>query len=233
MVNLMKNVKEVSRGKGKKLELMATYLQTYLFNKTGKSALYYLEYKPEWLKTVPDKSTCHEHWKTIKSLYYELVDGKYDLEERMQLCKKHSFQSFDIWFGDPFNFAVEFDESQHFSQFRKITLDYYKEIRTGFDINYYRQLMINVKPGTSGFQRLRSYDPLFPELLPGENQDNRIRQRAFRDFLKDVLPVEMGFNPTVRIPYHLSNKKVKDFNSEDLKKIENYFADTMIIAGLV
>ncbi len=56
----------------------------------------------------------------------------------------------------------------------------------------------------------------------GDKQDNRIRQRAFRDFLKDVLPLENSVNKTFRIPYIITNKKIKDFNKEDLKNVLIY-----------
>ncbi|MBD5584677.1 MAG: hypothetical protein HDQ88_06315 [Clostridia bacterium] len=216
-----------------KLKPIAECLLKYLQEKTGKQFSYELEYKPVWSKTIPDKSIIHKHWKVIETLYPKLVDEKYNLNERLLLCKKSTSQSFDIWFKEPFNFAVEFDESQHFSQFRKLTLDYYKGIKIGFDIEFYRSLMENKNPGTSGFQCLKTNDPLFPYILPGEKQDNRIRQRAFRDFLKDILPLEMGFNPTIRIPYQIVNEKINDFDSEDLKKIVNYFANIVTKIKLV
>lgn len=56
-------------------------------------------------------------------------------------------------------------------------------------------------------------------MLKGEKQDNRIRQRAFRDYLKDIVPVKLGYNPTVRISYQVTNNKIKEFTKEDLENI--------------
>lgn len=88
---------------------------------------------------------------------------------------------------------------------------------------------IVIKPGKSGFTRLQSNDPLFPEMLEGEKQDNRIRQRAFRDFLKDLLPVENGFNPTLRIPYQVTNKSINDFTDIEIRNVEKYINENQLI----
>ena len=58
-------------------------------------------------------------------------------------------------------------------------------------------------------------------MLPGEKQYNRIRQRAFRDFLKDIIPVANDFCPIVRIPFQLVNKK-SGFNQSELQRIVDY-----------
>jgi hypothetical protein len=126
---------------------------------------------------------------------------------------------------------VEFDEKQHFNQFRKITLGFYNRIKTGYPLDYYRKLTekATVKAGKSGFTRLKHADLLFPEMLEGEKQDNRIRQRAFRDYLKDLLPNDNACKPTLRIPYTLTSNKIKDFSSEDLDRVKAYILDNKLI----
>jgi hypothetical protein len=82
-----------------------------------------------------------------------------------------------------------------------------------------------VKAGTTGFQKIKK-NLLFPHFYPdSEKQDNRIRQRAFRDFLKDYLPTQIELNPTLRIPYTATNKKIKDFNQFDLDKLKIYLTE--------
>lgn len=89
--------------------------------------------------------------------------------------------------------AVEFDESQHFSGARATTLAAYGDrVRVGFDVLAWAkhcEQRIGREPG-GGFAR-----PC-PPLFPGEG--GRHRQRAFRDFLADVLPPGHGWLPTVR-----------------------------------
>ena len=133
--------------------------------------------------------------------------------------------------SEPFNFAIEFDEKQHFNQFRKITLDFYSKIKIKYPLNLYKQLNDNIKinPGNSGFTKLKSNDILFPEILAEEKQDNRIRQRSFRDFMKDLLPVEHGYSPTLRIPYHVTNKNISNFTDIELINIEKYLIDNDLI----
>lgn len=90
--------------------------------------------------------------------------------------------------------AVEFDESQHFTRARAVTLAAYGDgVRVGFDVAAWTKLCeqkAGREPG-GGFAR-----PC-PPLFPGEG--GRHRQRAFRDFLADVLPPHHGWLPTVRI----------------------------------
>lgn len=90
--------------------------------------------------------------------------------------------------------AVEFDESQHFTRARAMTLSAYGDgVRVSFDVAAWARLCeqkMGREPG-GGFAR-----PC-PPLFPGEG--GRHRQRAFRDFLADVLPPHHGWLPTVRI----------------------------------
>ena len=65
-------------------------------------------------------------------------------------------------------------------------------------------------------------------MLKGEKQDNRIRQRAFRDYLKDIVPVKLGYNPTVRISYQVTNNRIKGFTEEDLENIKKYLYENDI-----
>lgn len=191
------------------------------------------EYKPEWLLSNPTNQLL-EKYSELNELYKELTDNQFLLKEKiLELSDKklNQKQSYDIWIGEPFNFAIEFDEKQHFNQYRRITLDYYDKIETKFPVKFYKKLNedVEIKPGKSGFTRLKSYDPLFPEMLEAEKQDNRIRQRAFRDFLKDLLPIENGFNPTLRIPYHVTDMSITDFSEAELKNIEKYIKDYDLI----
>ncbi|WP_123772344.1 hypothetical protein [Zobellia sp. OII3] len=201
--------------------------------KYNKKPSCFYEYKPDWLLSNPSEQII-ENCSELSELYGELTENKFSLKEKfaeLTIKKLKQKQSFDIWIGEPFNFAVEFDEKQHFNQFRKITFDFYDKIDIKFPIRFYKELNneIEIKPGKSGFTKLKSNDPLFPEMLEGEKQDNRIRQRAFRDFLKDLLPIENGFNPTLRIPYQVTNKTIRDFTETELKNVENYIKDNELI----
>lgn len=60
-----------------------------------------------------------------------------------------------------------------------------------------------------------------------------MRQRAFRDFLKDIVVVNLGYNPTVRINYKVTNGKIKGFIDEDLKNIEEYIKKNGMLDKIV
>ena len=216
-----------------KLTSIGDLIVKIIENKYNKKSSCFYEYKPDWLLSNPSEQII-ENRSELSELYSELTENKFSLKEKfIELSDKKikQKQSFDIWIGKPFNFAIEFDEKQHFNQFRKITLDFYDNIDIKYPIELYKELNngIAINSGKSGFTKLKSNDPLFPEMLEGEKQDNRIRQRAFRDFLKDLLPIENGFNPTLRIPYQVTNKSITDFTESELKNVENYIIDNELI----
>lgn len=234
----LKSEKETKRKKeistfGNKLTPIGGLIVKIIEKKYNKKPSCFYEYKPNWLLSNPSKQLI-ENRSELSELYFELTENQFSLKEKFaELTDKklNQKQSFDIWIGEPFNFAIEFDEKQHFNQFRKTTLDYYDKIDIKYPIRFYKELNngIEIKPGKSGFTRLKSNDPLFPEILEGEKQDNRIRQRAFRDFLKDLLPVENGFNPTLRIPYQVTNKKINDFTETEIRNVEKYINENELI----
>lgn len=225
--------KKVKSNNRHKLTPIGDLIIDLIVKKYNKKTSYFYEYKPDWLLSNPSKQLIKNH-PELNELYSELTENKFTLIEKLEQLsdkKLKQKQSFDIWIGEPFNFAVEFDEKQHFNQFRKITLDFYDKIKIKFPLKTYKELNkeIKIKPGKSGFTKLQSNDPLFPEMLEGEKQDNRIRQRAFRDFLKDLLPNENGFKPTLRIPYQVTNKSIDDFTEPELRNVEKYIIENELL----
>lgn len=86
----------------------------------------------------------------------------------------------DFFVPDP-GIIVEFDESQHFTKPRKITLDNYpEELHLGFDKEKWKSLC-------SKFNR-QDNDPPY-----------RDEQRAWYDTLRDFAPSVLGLRPTVRL----------------------------------
>lgn len=193
------------------------------------SVSYAFEAQPEWLKSVPDRDVYDSVWEDVSNVYASLVDHRWTLTDRLQAYAgelKDGRQRVDIWFEEPINCMLEFDETQHFNQFRLKTLQAWDGYtQCSFDYDHYLALAeaTTIPAGTTGFQKLKNYDPLFPQMLDGEAQDNRIRQRAFRDFLKDITPLVIPqVNPTIRISYMITNGRIRDFSGEDLEAVEAY-----------
>jgi hypothetical protein len=225
--------KTFTSANGHKLIPIGELIVKIIEKKFNKKPTCFYEYKPDWLLSYPPRQLLNKR-PELSKLYFEITENNFLLKEKYaELTDKKlkQKQSYDIWIGEPFNFAIEFDEKQHFNQFRKITLDYYDKIDIKFPISFYKKLNngIEIKPGKSGFTKLKSNDPLFPEMLEGERQDNRTKQRAFRDFLKDLLPIENGFNPTLRIPYQVTNKSVKDFTETEILNVGKYINENKLI----
>ena len=237
--NKIENTNTNSRGRldikrsGNKLEPIKMLISELIENNSKIKPELYYEHKVDWMVSYPSIELVKNH-SIISNVYSELVGNLFSLHERLALIEEKKLtqlQRFDIWVGKPFNFAIEFDEKQHFNQYRALTLKHYDNFETGFIVKQYNENCegISMKPGKSGFQKLKSNDILFPELLDGELQDNRIRQRAFRDFLKDFLPMVNNANPTVRIPYHVTNKVIKDFSDKHISLIRNYLVTNSLI----
>lgn len=211
-----------------KLEPIAKLIKEMLEGHFNIKANYSFEEKKEWLLNVPNKELHNGFWKEISNVYSNLVDDKLNLNEKISLVSQNKLAAkprIDIWFEEPYNFICEFDETQHFNQFRQMTLENsYKDFLYSFNYNQYLETCRNriLVPRTSGFFKLRSKDDLFTEMYESEKQDNRLRQRAFRDFLKDIVPVKLGYNPTIRISSRVTNNKIKDFLGSDLEEVKAY-----------
>jgi hypothetical protein len=231
-VKKVRSIKEVNGGKHK-LKIIAETIRAKLRDHYGEEVKYTLEYKPEWLQGFPSAVKKSGFWPNICKAYSQLNEIKLDLETQLESYTQSSrAQSYDIWFHEPANFAVEFDEKQHFNQFRKSTLEHYNKTPINFDLQTYKELCCRVvKPGKSYFQKTKKNNDLFPYQGDSEAQDNRIRQRAFRDMLKDIYPLVMGFNGTFRIPYQFVTNKIKDFNEDDLRLVEQIVSKALVTIG--
>ncbi len=222
-------LKSVAKEKEHKLKPIADSINEIFEQLFNCSASYNLEAQPIWLSSVPDQTVYKDVWDDVSAVYETLVDGRWTLSDRLQAFSgklRSGQQRVDIWFEEPFNCIVEFDETQHFNQFRYKTLqawDGYAHSLSNYDHYLALSGATVIPPGKSPFQRLRNFDPLFPPLLDGEEQDNRMRQRAFRDFLKDITPMVMPqVNPTIRMSYRMTNGRIRDFTVEDLKAVQTY-----------
>ena len=216
----------LDKKKENKLEFIRKLLFELIKYKFNEAPKIYLEHKKDWMVSIPGEELIKKH-PIISEVYSNLVDNSLILKEQVSMVnddKLNKLQIFDVWVDEPFNFAIEFDEKQHFNQYRLLTLKHYGNFEVGFDVERYIENCKDVvmKPGKSGFQKLKSNDILFPNFYDSELQDNRIRQRAFRDFLKDFLPIINKSNPTIRIPYHLTNKVIKNFSEVEISLIEGY-----------
>ncbi|MGH7798118.1 MAG: hypothetical protein ACREQ2_24920 [Candidatus Binatia bacterium] len=77
-------------------------------------------------------------------------------------------------------FIVEFDESQHFTRARLITLSLYPEMALGFSIPRWQELCREVD-------------------AQDDQPFDRDERRAWYDTLRDLVPAVHGFEPTIRL----------------------------------
>ncbi len=97
-----------------------------------------------------------------------------------EFTKSKTLPNCDFFVSSP-GFIVEFDESQHFTELRKIALENYpEELELGFDKKKWIKLCEQIKA--------KDNDPPY-----------RDEQRAWYDTLRDFLPLRAGLKPTVRL----------------------------------
>lgn len=127
------------------------------------------------LTTLPENLTGHPHSAALSGIYDSLRDYRGFSE-----FVRASYVDVDFFIPDP-GLIVEFDESQHFTAPRKITLSKYPpDLATGFS----REAWMDHCDDIRAFDN----DPPF-----------RDEQRAWYDTLRDFLPEMTVYRPTVRL----------------------------------
>ena len=87
---------------------------------------------------------------------------------------------------------IEVDESQHFTSFRRTTLDLYPpDLALGFDLDEYKLLCDEWAARSDKF---RASKPAI-----GFGPGGRQRQRAYNDALRDLVTPTLGHPPTIRV----------------------------------
>jgi hypothetical protein len=145
---------------------------------------------PEWL-VRPGKVECGARWPLTKQIYADLTGGMV-LPDVMRPVERRQVDAVLRCPGDPPR-ILEVDEKQHFNHYRARTLGFYADqLPLAFPVDAWvarSQQKARLEGG--GFGKPK------PPLFPGDG--GRHRQRAFRDALCDIVPLEHGFLPTLRI----------------------------------
>ncbi|MGI6491380.1 MAG: DUF7255 family protein [Pelotomaculum sp.] len=165
-----------------------------------------------WLNNLPQKKYFGSYYDTIFKIYMALGGNKDVLDDLITRTKPRKLSP-DAFFPEPFNFIFEFDEIQHFTEYKSRALRLYpKKIQYGFELEKYIQYCyayadIAIKKGPSGYRK-PTKEFIF--------DNGRAAQRAFFDSFRDIQPTLYGLRPTVRI----SELELPDnFQITDVKKI--------------
>jgi hypothetical protein len=111
---------------------------------------------------------------------HRILTGLQDLRGYRDFIKAKNVPPCDFYIPNP-GFILEFDESQHFTQARHVSLCFYpSEFRVGFSITHWLHLC---------------------RLLDAKDDDppDRDERRAWYDTLRDLVPALHGLKPTVRV----------------------------------
>jgi hypothetical protein len=122
-----------------------------------------------------------EYKKTImEDTLQQILMGLEQLRGYRDFIKSSQLPPCDFYIPNP-PFILEFDESQHFTQARHVTLSLYQpEFKVGFPISQWLELCSLIDA--------RDNDP-----------PDRDERRAWYDTLRDLVPMLHGLKPTVRI----------------------------------
>jgi hypothetical protein len=116
----------------------------------------------------------------IGNLLSRILAALGDWRGHRDFIKSAQVPPYDYFISDP-PFIVEFDESQHFSRARLVTLDNYPdEIKVGFPISRWQELCRDID-------------------AKDDQPFDRDERRAWYDTLRDLVPLIHGFKPTVRL----------------------------------
>jgi hypothetical protein len=186
---LRASIESVEARVGAKLATVAGALQNAVVPLVSRILGAEIEPTPGWLPR-PGKIECSSSWETICRIYHDLTG--LELPETMPPRETRGVDAvLDVGDGHPR--VLEVDETQHFNRYRAGTLrSYPKTASVAFPVE---DLIAQSekKTGLEGGGFGKSKPPLFPA------EYGRHQQRAFRDTLADLLPLEHGWAPTLRI----------------------------------
>lgn len=145
----------------------------------------------DWLRNKPRPEDFGEHYDAVMALYTEL-GGDWE----GTCAKTDGYLIPDAYFSDPYHFIFEFDELQHFTQYRARTFGFYPAgLPLAYDVGRYGEFcrehhVAALAKGPDRFRR-RTADFSY--------RNGRAAQRAFFDTFRDWLPPLHGLKPTVRV----------------------------------
>jgi hypothetical protein len=145
----------------------------------------------DWLRNKPRREDFGEHYDAVIALYTAL-EGDWE----GTTAKADGYLIPDAYFPEPYHFIFEFDELQHFTEYRERTFPFYPaDIETGYAPETYRQFcqQYHTAALAKGPSRFRRRTADFPYT------NGRAAQRAFFDTFRDWLPPLHGLNPTLRL----------------------------------
>ena len=127
----------------------------------------------------PAKVQDYQHTAIGKTLR-QIHTGLGDLRGYHDFSKSAQVPPCDYYISSP-PFILEFDESQHFSRARLVSLTLYPaDFKAGFSLSRWRELC-------------REID------AEDDEPADRDERRAWYDVLRDLVPTLHGFHPTVRL----------------------------------
>ncbi len=165
----------------------------------------------DWLCNKPFRKHFGDYYDIILELYREFQGNWMGTSE-----KSDGYLTPDAYFPEPHNFIFEFDELQHFTNYRETTFRFYSEhIPLAYETEVYLKFcqQHQIAALAKGPDRFRRKTADFPYV------NGRAAQRAYFDTFRDWLPPKHGLNPTLRLAEFevipILNGTLKDNDAND------------------
>jgi len=159
-----------------------------------------------WFINQHQNNHFKESYEIIDKIFFDLRGN--DVFKRVQQLQC------DAYFGGKYNFIFEFDEYQHFSSARLVTLNNYPpDLRLNYSLgDWKKQCSLNSSKADKYRFNKKTIDFNF--------EGGRTCQRAYLDCFRDLLPQHNGLNPTLRIA-ESEVIGVNDITLDSITKIEH------------
>lgn len=166
----------------------------------------------------------NKHGKEYFGGHFALIDKLSKLlkgDTTANQTKRTKSLNCDAYFGGQSNFMFEFDEFQHFSSARQLTIEHYPDnLKLNFSSSQWKQTCSTNKAKADKYRHNKTtVDFAFA--------GGRTFQRAYLDCFRDLLPTLHGLRPTLRI----NEFEVADIYSSDneaCKKVEKLIKSKLI-----
>lgn len=170
----------------------------------------------EWFINKHKKEYFGGHFSLIEKLFI-LLKGNATANQ----SKRTMSLNCDAYFGGQSNFMFEFDEFQHFSSARQLTIEHYPDnLKLNFNLSQWKQSCVANKIKADKYRHNKT-------TVDFDFAGGRTFQRAYLDCFRDLLPTLHGLRPTLRI----NEFEVADIYSSDkeaCKKVENLLKSKLI-----
>lgn len=169
----------------------------------------------DWFINKHTKENFRQYFSVIDRIFV-LLNGDINANQSKRTVRLDC----DAYFGGQFNFIFEFDELQHFTSSRLISIDNYPaDLKLNFNLISWKKLCMEHKTKADNYRKEK-------RTVDFDFVGGRTAQRAYLDCFRDLLPQVNNLNPTLRInEFEVSG--ITEISKESCMKIEKILTNKL------